>query len=335
MSLADYLAKNYLTADSQPEKKSKKRKRKDGISTGLVIAEDDVSGWGNGGATRNDEEDAPLTVNNTKSAEFRRAKKSSWQTIGTPAPTNSEQAAADTILANAAHENSAQQSAEAAEENPVVANINEADVQKMESGAHAGLQSASAVTSQLAARERHERREAERAKAEMSEKAGETIYRDASGRIINVAMKRAEARKAAEKEERQKKEAEEALKGDVQKRAAQERRDKLKDAKFMPLARGEDDVEMNEEMKERQRWGDPMAGYGGGGEVAKAKSGAKGKAKGKPIYQGAAPPNRYGIRPGHRWDGVDRGNGFEKEWFKARNQQSNIRELEYQWQMDE
>lgn len=29
MTLADYLAKNYLTADPQPEKKSKKRKRKE------------------------------------------------------------------------------------------------------------------------------------------------------------------------------------------------------------------------------------------------------------------------------------------------------------------
>lgn len=45
MSLADYLAKNYLTADSKPEKKSKKRKTKDGAQSGLIIADDDASGW--------------------------------------------------------------------------------------------------------------------------------------------------------------------------------------------------------------------------------------------------------------------------------------------------
>lgn len=64
MSLADYLAKNYLTADSpkQTEKKSKKRKRKAGTPTsksGLIITEDDITGW----EKKNDsgDEDAPTT----------------------------------------------------------------------------------------------------------------------------------------------------------------------------------------------------------------------------------------------------------------------------------
>lgn len=59
MSLADYLAKNYLTADSKSEKKSKKRKRKDGAQTGLIIADDDAPGWGPK-ATAGDDDDGPL-----------------------------------------------------------------------------------------------------------------------------------------------------------------------------------------------------------------------------------------------------------------------------------
>ena len=56
---------------------------------------------------------------------------------------------------------------------------------------------------------------------------------------------------------------------------------------------------------------------------------------GRKLYEGPRVPNRYGIRPGGRWDGVDRGNGFEKKWFEARAKREARRDLEYQWEMDE
>ena len=59
MSLAEYLAKNYLTADPKPEKRSRKRKRKD-VSTGVTIADDDALGW-NKNSSINADEDIPLT----------------------------------------------------------------------------------------------------------------------------------------------------------------------------------------------------------------------------------------------------------------------------------
>ena len=59
MSLADYLAKNYLTADPKADKKSKKRKRK-GISDGLIIADDDPLGWSSSNAAK-EEDDRPVT----------------------------------------------------------------------------------------------------------------------------------------------------------------------------------------------------------------------------------------------------------------------------------
>ncbi|KZF21229.1 hypothetical protein L228DRAFT_240099 [Xylona heveae TC161] len=343
MSLADYLAKNYLTADPPADKKLKKRKRKGAAAQatdGLIIADDDAMGWENN-RMQNDDDDDPLTVN-ASSAEFRKSKKNNWTTVGTSAPTNSEQAAADAILASAAAERKAQQTSVDDEDGPTIATtgasdannyVNEEDdanITKMESGAHAGLQSAEQVTAALRKRQAEElRRFREEQGGDPTSGMGqETIYRDASGRIINVAMKRAEARRKAE-EEAAKKQAElEAQKGDVQRVQRDQKRQQLQDAKYMTVARYADDVDLNAELKDRERWNDPAAQF--------LSSKKKGKSvTGKPLYQGAAPPNRYGIRPGHRWDGVDRSNGFEKEYFAAQNRRKNIRDLEYAWQMDE
>ncbi|KAL8729958.1 MAG: hypothetical protein Q9166_004403 [cf. Caloplaca sp. 2 TL-2023] len=320
MSLADYLAQNYLTADLKTEKKSKKRKRKDGPQSGLIIADDDILAWG-AKAADGDEDDAPLNVG-AASAEFHKTKKNNWQTIGTLAPSSADQVAADAIIASAAAESSARNIAD--EEAPTVDDTGV----KMESGAHAGLQSTDQVTAQVKRKQAEERKRFLMDGAEHSGEGKETIYRDASGRIINIAMKRAEARKKAEDEAVKAVAQIEAQKGDVQRAEREKRKEALKEAKYMPVARYEDDVEMNEEMREKERWNDPAAQF-----LTKRKQGKS--VTGRPLYSGAFAPNRYGIRPGHKWDGVDRGNGFEKEYFAARNRRRDLKELNYAWQMDE
>ncbi len=339
MSLADYLVKNYLTADLKSEKKSKKRKRKDGNS-GLTIADDDALGWNPNGSS-NVDEDAPITspsfpyplthppcLSNPftvsgRSSEFRKAKSSAWQAIGAPTPSSSDQAAADAIIASAASENNARALAD--EDAPA---IHDSSSAQMESGAQAGLQTAEQVTAQVKRRQEAEKAQSMQDSSAHSGANSETIYRDASGRIINVAMKRAEARKKAEAEVAKAAAELEAQKGDVQRAAAAKRKEDLKEAKYMPVARYADDANMNEELKGRERWNDPAAGF-----LEKKQAGKS--VSGKPLYKGSAMPNRYGIRPGHRWDGVDRGIGFEKEWFAARNKKANLKELDYAWQMDE
>ena len=341
MSLADYLAKNYLTADLTLVKKPKKRKRKDGAASGLIIADDDALGWDREG-TGNADDDAPLEGEihlsfciklnvpfidpelsvNANSAEFRKAKKNTWQTIGAPTPTSHEQAAADAILTSAAAETQARALAE--DDLPIM----EDSALKMESGAHAGLQTADQVTEQLKRKEAEEWRRFLEDGDEHSGKGKETVYRDASGRIINVQMKRAEARKRAEEEAAKAAAELEAQKGDVQRAEKEKRREQLSEAKLMPVARYADDVELNQDLKKRDRWNDPAAGFLQKRKEAKSISG-------KPLYKGPAAPNRYGIRPGHKWDGVDRGTGFEKEYFAARNRRANLKNLDYAWQIDE
>lgn len=254
------------------------------------------------------------------SAEFRKTKANNWQIVGAPAPSSSDQAAADAIIAAAAAEATARNLADddAAVVEPAM----------MESGAHAGLQTADQVTAQLARKQAEERRRFQRDGDAHSGRGAETIYRDASGRVINVAMARAEARAKAEEEAAKKAAAVEAQKGDVQRAQRTQRREQLEEAKFLPVARFADDEALNEELKEQQRWDDPARAF--------LPQKASGKSvSGKPLYAGAAMPNRYGIRPGYRWDGVDRGNGFEREYFVAANRRKDLKELDYAWQMDE
>lgn len=328
MPLADYLASKYLSTDQKP---SKKRKRKnESRLEGLSIAEDDVNDWSKPKDDGENDEDAPTVVAGLVSGLNKPVKKSKWIKVGTSAPTDAEQVAADAILADAQAD--AAKRAEEDEEAPAVVgdDVGNLEGSMMASGAMAGLQTAEQVSAALKRREKAERKAMREAGLDATGKAQETIFRDASGRIVNVAMKRAELRAKAEEEERKKREELESRKGDVQRREKEERRRELEDAKAMGVARYADDEKLNRELKEQERWNDPMA------ELLSTKNNSKTvKRKGNSkIYQGAFEPNRYGIKPGWRWDGVDRSNGFERKWFQARNKAAERRDLEYSLQMD-
>lgn len=69
---------------------------------------------------------------------------------------------------------------------------------------------------------------------------------------------------------------------------------------------------MNAELRSLERASDPALAF----LTKKRDVGPQ-----KPRYAGPAPaPNRFGIAPGYRWDGVDRGNGFEKKLFQRMNE---------------
>ncbi|XP_021830605.1 BUD13 homolog [Prunus avium] len=135
-------------------------------------------------------------------------------------------------------------------------------------------------------------------------------------------------------------------KGLAQKREAETNLEELELEKEKPFARTRDDPDLDKMLKERVRWGDPMA------HLVKKKysepvlpdlgDSEKMKESGFIIPQEIpnhswlkrgldAAPNRYGIRPGRHWDGIDRSNGFEKGMFKRKNDKQATEAEAYLW----
>ncbi|KAK0735848.1 Pre-mRNA-splicing factor of RES complex-domain-containing protein [Apiosordaria backusii] len=352
---ASYLATHYLTADppksSSSSSSSKKRKRSSkskpptAAAVNNLIIQDDEDSWATPTNQQSEDEDGdtPMIIAG-HTAEFRRTKKSAWNTVGTatlpvkkpppPPPTDDAGDVADAVLAAAKSD-----AAALGHDSDDDSSSEDEQQIKMSNGMKPGLQSASSITAQLAAKAAEEKAELARLQQQLAstpknDDEDEVILRDATGRRIDVSLRRAQARKQLLEAERAEAEKQRLLKGDVQVKEAERKREKLEEAKLMKVARGRDDEEMNRELREEGRWNDPMAEFLTETTTDKGRKRKK-MMRGRPVYNGPAEPNRYGIRPGYRWDGVDRGNGWERERFRVLNRKEMVRGLEYAWQMDE
>lgn len=105
-----------------------------------------------------------------------------------------------------------------------------------------------------------------------------------------------------------------------------------------------DDPKLEKMRKEALRDGDPMAEYfAKNQEKERSRRGKDSSSEGigngataKPLYKGPNPtPNRFGIRPGYRWDAIDRGNGFEKKVLLSLSEKSALKEDEYKWRVSD
>ncbi|KAF9073452.1 Pre-mRNA-splicing factor of RES complex-domain-containing protein [Rhodocollybia butyracea] len=299
MSVQEYLAERYLSgpkADAilarASKKKAKKRKvRDEGRAVESAVIKDDDIGWGD--EHKEDDDDVSEAVI-AKDRMFKKRK---------TAESGEGSSGWSTVRPGQPSEEPDEQPVlvvEETEEKPFVGGLVKGQMKKPEPKV-----SEPVVTAEEAARMQ------------------ETVYRDATGRKIDTKAARAEAaRKKREQEEREAKKMEWG-KGLVQRDEAEKMKAKLEQLKNQPFARGIDDKELNEEQKSKDLWNDPAAAF-----LTKKRT----KGPRKPEYTGPPPPpNRFGIRPGYRWDGVDRGNGFEKKLFQSRNASKRSQLESYQW----
>ncbi|KFO61694.1 BUD13, partial [Corvus brachyrhynchos] len=197
----------------------------------------------------------------------------------------------------------------------------------MSSGAKAGL-----VLADVLRREKQELQKHERSTKHLEEESrnAQTVFRDKSGRKRNLAQEQLEQRLKAEAESKREEQYAKWGKGLAQERQQQQNvEDAIKEMQ-KPLARYIDDQDLDRMLREQEREGDPMAA------LIKKRKAKENKEKEKPRYKGPAPPlNRFNIWPGHRWDGVDRSNGFEQQRFARIANKKAVQELAYKWSVED
>ena len=189
----------------------------------------------------------------------------------------------------------------------------------MSSGHSAGLHTGS----------QFKEREDELKKARLKEEADDvgksgsneqTTYRDEYGRVVDqqeverLKEEKSQADKIAAKEKER-----ERKKGKKQKEEEKLRECEAAEIAKEAFARRIDDKRMEAVRMEVDREGDPMKEYMEKERCRKEAELRKAGVKIKRTYKGPkGKPNRYGIPPGYRWDGICRGNGFEDEVLKIK-----------------
>ncbi|KAI9477947.1 MAG: Pre-mRNA-splicing factor of RES complex-domain-containing protein [Benjaminiella poitrasii] len=293
-----YIASKYLDTNDKPKKK-KKRSTKKTVYQGIGIIDDEEdTSW----ASQPVETELDNNINEYNIVEKHTNSEvvNNWETI--------------------------RESVDEEDENPIV--VNGMTTPRMSNGQRAGI-----LTKEEIKREAEKARLAEqRAMEALKEKADEqTVYRDTSGRKMDVKRKRAEeARLRQEKIEKEAKRMEWG-KGLVQRKEAEEERKRLEEEKHKPLARYADDEDFNDELKDQMRWNDPAAGF----LINKSSSKSEVKKLVKPSYKGPWKPNRFMIPPGYRWDGVDRSIGFEDHLLLQQNQVKSRAVQAYSWSTED
>lgn len=166
---------------------------------------------------------------------------------------------------------------------------------------------------------------------------GETVHRDKDGKKSNDNNSNDMDGNGKSKEEN---------KADAQRRLNQGKVQQMKQVAMATemeilqnstFARRKDDERLEDVLKNEIRKDDPMAKYAMNTQQKKQNKNnpqqpGQQQVKARPMYKGPQPKaNRFGIRPGYRWDGVDRGNCFEDKIIAKKFSANHNKEKAYRW----
>ncbi|XP_044745996.1 BUD13 homolog [Coccinella septempunctata] len=200
-------------------------------------------------------------------------------------------------------------------------------------GKTAGLQNAKQLAAETTLLKEREAEMFKKMTGDISRDNVSTIVRDKkTGRVRNLEEEAARELEKKQREDVSKEKYSRWGRGLKQVEDATKKREEELVEFNKPLARYANDEDLEKYLKEQEREGDPMLAY-----IRKKKK-KKDVEEGKPIkpeYMGEFMPNRFGIRPGHRWDGVDRSNGYEKKWFEIQNSKMAQQEEAYKWSTED
>ncbi|KAK4056918.1 Pre-mRNA-splicing factor cwc26 [Microbotryomycetes sp. JL221] len=297
---------------------------------GLVIDDDDGMAWARSRDDDDDEDNKPVVEE--KRGQFKAKSSSSWSTVK---PGTTQEYARSPSPPPPADEapvimGMSQDSAPSQQQQPTT-------TAEAPAAPRGGLQSAAQLKAENERRQQELERKRVQAQLELEQlkqarrDRGEqsddedgdaqdphaTVYRDSSGKRIDLKVRKAEeAQRKREQLEKEMKKMEWG-KGLVQRSDREERKREAERLQQKGMARYADDQDLNEEQRNIERWNDPAANF-----LTKKKE-KKTKGPQFPKYTGPPPPpNRFGISPGYRWDGVDRSNGFESQLMQKINSRS-------------
>lgn len=151
---------------------------------------------------------------------------------------------------------------------------------------------------------------------EVTSQQPKTVYRDQSGRIVDLETKRRELQEEKKQNIIDAANLRDRLNtGELDMLKREEARLAESQAKRFDVSK--EDKEYVAYMKQKDRFEDPMAIFGATAPDVEEKT-----KTGRPVYAGGVHPvNRFKIKAGHFWDGVDRTNGYEDRLIEKRSQQ--------------